>query len=63
MFSACATCDYSFIRTISKYLDMVSWKLLPRMPLVNGVTRWCHEWSHVTFPETSYNVRNFLVVI
>ena len=59
---AFATHDNFFIRTIYKYLDMVSvGNLHWGYPLKNGDTRWRHECGRMTFPGTSYNVCNFLV--
>ena len=32
-----------------------------RIPMINGITRCRHECGHMTLPETSYNLCNFLV--
>ena len=60
---ACTTHDYSFIHTTGNFQDMVSVGGLHWYPLINEVTRWHHEFGHVTFPGTFYNVCNLLVQV
>ena len=59
---ACATCYYSFVNTICKYLNMVSiGNLSWRYYFEKWVNRWRHECRHVAFSGTSYNVLKLLV--